>query len=148
VGVDFERELSDVLRSAADQLSPPPVDLAGIRRAGRRRRTRSVILASLAAVFVVGTGIGVFRLTATPGQATGPDSSPPPTASSSTPAPPMPVTNSSMANVRYFYGEYEAPGGPGESHPRAPTERSVTISRHSARPIPDLVRTRSSRPSG
>jgi hypothetical protein len=41
-----------------------------------------------------------------------------------------------------------SPGGPGESHPRAPTERSVTISRHSARPIPDLVRTRSSRPSG
>jgi hypothetical protein len=29
----------------------------------------------------------------------------------------------------------EAPGGPGESHPRAPTERSVTVSRHSARPI-------------
>ena len=27
------------------------------------------------------------------------------------------------------------PGGPGESHPRAPTERSVTVSRHSARPI-------------
>ncbi|TDD31381.1 hypothetical protein E1288_46550, partial [Saccharopolyspora elongata] len=23
-------------------------------------------------------------------------------------------------------------GGPGESHPRAPTERSVTVSRHSA----------------
>jgi len=25
-----------------------------------------------------------------------------------------------------------APGGPGESHPRAPAERSVTVSRHSA----------------
>jgi hypothetical protein len=25
-----------------------------------------------------------------------------------------------------------APGGPGESHPRAPTERNVTVSRHSA----------------
>jgi hypothetical protein len=24
------------------------------------------------------------------------------------------------------------PGGPGESHPRAPTERNVTVSRHSA----------------
>jgi putative transposase len=42
----------------------------------------------------------------------------------------------------------ESPGGPGESHPRAPTERSVTVSRHSARLIPDLVRIRSSRPSG
>jgi hypothetical protein len=41
-----------------------------------------------------------------------------------------------------------SPGGPGESHPRAPTERSVTVSRHSARLIPDLVRIRSSRPSG
>jgi hypothetical protein len=28
-----------------------------------------------------------------------------------------------------------APGGLGESHPQAPTERSVTVSRHSARPI-------------
>jgi hypothetical protein len=28
-----------------------------------------------------------------------------------------------------------APGGPGESHPGAPTERSVTVSRHSARLI-------------
>src|SRR5260370_24097457 len=28
-----------------------------------------------------------------------------------------------------------APGGPGESHPPAPPERSVTVSRHSARPI-------------
>jgi hypothetical protein len=28
-----------------------------------------------------------------------------------------------------------APGGPGESHPRAPTERSVKVSLHSARPI-------------
>jgi hypothetical protein len=26
----------------------------------------------------------------------------------------------------------EAPGSPGESHPRAPTERNVTVSRHSA----------------
>jgi len=33
-----------------------------------------------------------------------------------------------------------APGGPGESHPRAPTERSVTVSRHSARPIYRLFR--------
>ena len=32
----------------------------------------------------------------------------------------------------------EAPDGPGESHPRAPTERSVTVSRHSARPISRL----------
>ena len=28
-----------------------------------------------------------------------------------------------------------SPGGPGESHPRAPTERSVKVSLHSARPI-------------
>jgi hypothetical protein len=27
------------------------------------------------------------------------------------------------------------PGGPGESHPRAPTERNVTVSSHSARLI-------------
>jgi len=42
----------------------------------------------------------------------------------------------------------ESPGGPGESHPRAPTERSVKVSLHSARLILDLVRIRSSRPSG
>ncbi|TDD36244.1 hypothetical protein E1288_42325, partial [Saccharopolyspora elongata] len=27
---------------------------------------------------------------------------------------------------------HSSSGGPGESHPRAPTERSVTVSRHSA----------------
>jgi hypothetical protein len=40
------------------------------------------------------------------------------------------------------------PGGPGEFHPRAPTERSVKVSLHSARLIHSLVRTRPSRLSG
>jgi hypothetical protein len=31
--------------------------------------------------------------------------------------------------------DHESPGGPGGSHPRAPTERNVTVSRHSARLI-------------
>jgi len=30
------------------------------------------------------------------------------------------------------FGLAKAPGRPGESHPRAPTERNVTVSRHSA----------------
>ena len=29
-------------------------------------------------------------------------------------------------------GTPQGPGGPGESHPRAPTERNVTVSHHSA----------------
>ena len=37
-------------------------------------------------------------------------------------------------------------GGPGESHPRAPTERSVTVSRHSALLI-ESTRTRGPTPS-
>src|SRR5579864_7365719 len=42
----------------------------------------------------------------------------------------------------------DPPGGPGESHPRAPTERSVKVSLHSARLIHNLMRSRASRPSG
>jgi hypothetical protein len=41
-----------------------------------------------------------------------------------------------------------APGRPGEFHPRAPTDRSVKVSLHSARLIQSRVRSRSPRPSG
>jgi len=34
--------------------------------------------------------------------------------------------------VSVSYGFRPGSGGPGEFHPRAPTERSVTVSRHSA----------------
>jgi hypothetical protein len=42
----------------------------------------------------------------------------------------------------------DPPGRPGEFHPRAPTDRSVKVSLHSARLIRSRMRSRSSRPSG
>jgi hypothetical protein len=68
--------------------------------------------------------------------------------------PQAPQHAASITHVRLmlFNTQHASPGrayrsgGPGESHPRAPTERSVTVSRHSALLI-ESVRTRGSKPS-
>jgi hypothetical protein len=54
-----------------------------------------------------------------------------------------------ISTLQHWGGATRAtlPGSPGESHPRAPTERNVTVSRHSAL-LTQSVRTWAPMPSG
>jgi hypothetical protein len=118
MSTDFKREVSDALHRAADHLVPPSMDLAAIRRAGRRRCcARSTTLTALTAIIAAGAVTGGLRLAATPRHATGPHASPRPSYSSSTTtrAPTVPVATAAMTNVRAFYGEYAAASGKGRA---------------------------------
>ena len=92
MSTDVGYELGAALRSAADGVQPPMIDLAAIKRGGRRRRLRARAAASLVVVFVAGvTGILFVAAPREYGHAG------PPAAA---------VRLKTIASVRSFYHEY------------------------------------------
>ncbi len=109
----FEREVAAALHRAADELSPPRLDLDRIRRAGRRRRARAVTAAALAAAVVtVGAVTGALHLPSpSPQPPPGPghrSASPTVSTGQRSPAVTPPEMATAIASVRAFYGRYDA----------------------------------------
>ena len=95
MSTDVGYELGAALRSAADGVQPPLIDLAAIKRGGRRRRLRARAAVSVIVVFVAGVA-GVLLVTAPRGYGhTGP------------PALASQVRTKTIAHVRAFYHAYE-----------------------------------------
>jgi hypothetical protein len=92
VSTDVGYELGAALRSAADGVEPPFIDLAAIKRGGRRRRYRARAAATIVVVFVAGFA-GVLFVAVPSGRTT------PPVAGSA-------VRSKTIAHVRAFYHDY------------------------------------------
>jgi hypothetical protein len=95
VTTDVAEEIGAALRLAAEEIEPPALDLATIKRIGRRRRIRARVAATIAAVASVGVagGLGVaLPLQFGPGPK----------------APRLDALTGATAHIRAFYLNYAA----------------------------------------